>query len=182
MKESRIELRRGPDRRPQLRKAPGGGRSFTLARQDIFFAELAATCNVLAACRKARISPDCVYRHRRKCAAFRARWAEAVREAYARLELMMIERAMNGTVRTRTRADGSVETMHEYPNHIAMQLLRMHRDTAVEAEEVHDSDLIEEVRERLVNRLGRLRRQIEREQAVEGGRVFLAPPGGGLPK
>lgn len=182
MKQSRIELRRGLDRRPQLRRTPRGQPRFTLAKQDIFFAELAATCNVAAACRKARIGTKCVYEHRRKSAAFRARWAEAVREAYARLELMMVERSLNGTVRTRTRADGSVETMHEYPDHIAMHLLRMHRDTAAEAEEVHDSDRIEEVRERLVGRLARLRRQIEAErERGEGGKTFVPPAGGGLP-
>jgi hypothetical protein len=104
-----------------------------------------------------------------------------VRDAYARLELMMLDRALNGVVKTKTRADGSIETMHEYPNHVAMQLLRMHRETAAEAEEVHDADRIEEVRERLVNRLGRLRRQIEAEQAGGGGKVFVPPPGGGLP-
>jgi hypothetical protein len=180
MDGGRIELRRGKGGTPQLRRAPRGRARFTLAKQKIFFAELAATCNVSAACRKAKIGTHCVYQHRRKSAEFRARWAEAVREAYARLELMMLDRAMNGTVRTRTRADGSVETMHEYPNHIALQLLRLHRDTAAEAEEVHDADKIAEVRERILNRLGRLRRQIEKEQA-EGGKAFVRPEGGGLP-
>jgi hypothetical protein len=181
MKENKTVLQRGLSRRPQLRQAPRGRPRFTLAKQEIFFAELAATCNVSAAYRKAGVSHYCVYDHRRKSAAFRARWAEAVREAYARLELMMLDRAMNGTVKTRTRADGSVEKIHEYPNHIAMQLLRLHRATAAEAEEVHDSELIEEARDRLANRLERLRRRIEGETADAGGKVFVRPEGGGLP-
>jgi hypothetical protein len=146
---------------PRLRKP--ARKAFTKAKQDRFLAALAATCNVSAACRSARVSDTCAYEHRRKNAAFRAGWAEAVREAYGRLELMTLERMMNGTVTTRTRADGSVDKTHEYPNAIALQLLRLHRATAAEAEQVHDAEDIEEVRERLAQRIERLRIRVQKE-------------------
>lgn len=159
------------DKRPLLRKPKRN--SFTAARQDRFFAELAATCNVNAACRKARVSKPTVYRHRRSSAAFRTRWREAVGEAYAALELMMLDRAMNGTVRTVTAADGSVEkTIHEYPNAVALTLLRMHRDTVAEAEAEPDQDDVDEVRERIARRIARLRARIGKDAvpaAAENG-------------
>lgn len=156
---ARLELAAGKTLR--MRK-PGGPR-FTAAKQDKFFAVLLATCNVEAARRAAKVSSSTVYRHRRGNAAFRARWAEVVREAYAQLELMMLERMMNGTVKTVTRADGSTERIHEYPNAIALTLLRLHRDTAVEAATEHEPEDIDEVRRRLADKLARLRRRMEAE-------------------
>ena len=150
---------------PRLRKP--GRRAFTKAKQARFLTALAATCNVSAACRRARVSDTCVYEHRRKDAAFRAGWAEAVREAYGRLELMTLERMMNGTVTTRTRADGSVDKTHEYPNALALQLLRLHRQSAAEAQAEHDPVDMNEVRERIALRLERLRKRMEREAAGE---------------
>jgi hypothetical protein len=150
---------------PRLRKPQR--KSFGKARQERFLAALAATCNVRAACRTARVSNTCVYAHRRKNAAFRAGWAEAVREAYGRLELATLERMMNGTVTTRTRADGSVDRTHEYPNAIALQLLRLHRQSAAEAQAEHDSVDMDEVRERIALRIERLRKRMERDGAGE---------------
>jgi hypothetical protein len=151
---------------PRLRKA--GRRAFTKAKQGRFLAALAATCNVSAACRRARVSDSCVYEHRRKDAAFRAGWVEAVREAYGRLELMTLERMMNGTVTTRTRADGSVDTTHEYPNALALQLLRLHRGTGSEPEQAPTAEDIDEVRERIAQRIDRLRIRMEKEAAARG--------------
>lgn len=162
---ARKELVLVHDKRPLLRKPKRN--SFTAAKQDKFFAELAATCNVNAACRKARVSKPTVYRHRRMSAEFRARWREAVSESYAALELMMLERAMNGTVRTVTGADGSVEKkVHDYPNAVALTLLRMHRDTVAEAEAEHDRDDVDEVRERIARRIARLRARIEKQASA----------------
>lgn len=158
-RKERLELTGG--KVPRLRKP--GRKAFTKAKQDKFLAALAATCNVRAACRRARVSDTCVYEHRRKNAGFRAGFVEAVREAYGRLELMTLERMTNGTITTRTRADGSVETIHEYPNALALQLLRLHRATAAEAEQVHNPEDIEEVRERLAQRIERLRIRMQKE-------------------
>ena len=92
-------------------------------------------------------------------AAFRAAWAEALAEAYRNLELMMLERAMNGTVKTVTRADGSIDRTHEYPNAIALTLLRLHRDSAAAAEEEAEASEadVEELRARILRRIQRLR-------------------------
>lgn len=150
---------------------------FTKDRQETFLAELAATCNVTASSAAAGVSTTCVYNHRRKNAAFRAGWAEAVREAYARLELMTLERMMNGTVTTRTRADGSVDKTHSYPTAVALQLLRLHKSSAAEAAVEHDPVAIEEVRERVIRRLARLRARMAKEAAAKAQAARPGEPG-----
>lgn len=167
MGRSKFQLKAGT--RPQLIR-PRKGR-FTAAKQDRFFETLTATCNVAAACRAAQVSDATAYRHRRESAAFRARWAVAIREAYANLELMLIERSMNGTVKTVTKAGGATETIHEYPNGLALQLLRLHRAAATEAEAEHQEEDIEEVRRRLERRLERLRERLDREEAEQARRA-----------
>lgn len=149
--------------RPQARKP----REFewTKAKETIFLTALAETCNVTAAAEAAGMSASGAYLRRRKVAAFRASWAEAIATAYRDLELVLLERALNGTERIVTKPNGSVERMREYPNQIALQLLRMHRDTAIEAEQPDvDGD---EVRERLVQKLERLRKRFEAEDQAE---------------
>lgn len=157
----KLELRAGKTLRMRKPKKT----DFTAAKQDKFFATLAATCNAAAAARAARISKQTANRHRRKYAAFRARWAEAVREAYANLELMMLKRMMDGTVKTVTKHDGSTETVHEYPNALALQLLRLHRGEAAEAAIEHNPADVDEARERIIRRIARLRKQRAEERA-----------------
>ena len=95
--------RGGP--RPQLR-APRPY-EWTAAKKARFIAELAGTCNVLASLRVVGMESGSLYKLRKRDAKFRAEWAEALREGYAKLEMMLLERAMNGTVRTVSRAGGS---------------------------------------------------------------------------
>ena len=163
---ARMELVGG--RKPQMRKKKGG---WTAAKRKAFIDELAATCNVAASLRKVRMSDTSVYRLRKQSAQFRAEWAEALREGYAKLEMMLLERAMNGTVKTVTRADGAVDKTHEYPNHIALQLLRLHKDSAAAAEAEHDPEEMEEVRQRIARKLEAVRKRLEREQERERERV-----------
>jgi hypothetical protein len=139
---------------------------WTKAKEKTFFTALAETCNVKLAAETAGMSAAGAYWKRKRDAAFRAGWAEAIGAAYQRLELVMLDRALNGTEKIVVRKDGSEERMREYPNQIAMHLLKMHRDSAVEANQEVDETDIEEVRERLFAKLQRLRKRIEAE---EGG-------------
>jgi phage terminase small subunit len=141
--------------RPIVRKARR--REWTRAREKQFLSALSETCNVTVAAEAAGISLTTAYVRRKKVAAFRAGWAEAIATAYQRLELVMLDRALNGTEKIVVRKDGSEERMREYPNQIAMHLLKMHRDSAMEAVEEPAEAEIEEVRERLFKKLQRLR-------------------------
>ena len=79
---------------------------------------------------------------------------------------MLLERSFNGTEKVITRKDGSEERVREYPNNIAIQLLKMHKDTAVEAEREHSSEAVAELREKLRRKLARLK-----ERMIEEGRA-----------
>lgn len=147
--------------KPKLRKVTK--RDWTKAKEEAFLSALADTCNVTQSARAAGVSVPGVYRRRRGNAAFRAGWAEAIANAYQRLELVMLERALNGTEKIVVRKDGSEERMRDYPNQVAMNLLKMHRDTAVQAVEEQPEAEIQEVRERLVEKLERLRSRFEAE-------------------
>ena len=84
---------------------------------------------------------------------------DAIGAAYHRLEMVLLERAFVGAEKIVRRKDGSEERMVEYPNQLALTLLKMHRDTAAEATTEVPADDIEEVRERLIQKLQRLRKR-----------------------
>ena len=149
--------------RPQLKKQ--SERDWTKAKAESFLGVLAETCNVSEACRQTGISMTVVYRRRKMDAKFRAAWNETLSGAYSRLELVLLDRAFNGTEKVMMRHDGSEDRMREYPNHIALRLLQMHRETAIEADsEVPEEDAAE-IRERLIKKLQRLKKRNEEQEA-----------------
>ena len=150
-------------RTPQRRKA--SGKNWSKAKQQEFLAELAATCNVTQAAAAAGVSTTQAYRRRKADAGFRGAWVEAVGSAYQRLELVLLERAFVGTEKIVRRKDGSEERMVEYPNQLALTLLKMHRDTAIEANAEFAPEDVEEIRERVIQKLQRLKKRQEAERA-----------------
>ena len=144
-------------KKPQMREASKS--SWTNAKEAEFLAVLAETCNVTQAAAEAGVSSSAAYKRRKENAAFRAAWLEAISVAYQRLELVPLERAFNGTEKLVKRRDGSEERMLEYSNQLGLTLLKMHRDTAVEASIEMAPDQIEELRERLFNKFKRLKQR-----------------------
>ncbi len=149
---------------PKARKARQY--EWTGAKERTFLTTLGETCNVTRAAEAAGMSTTSAYRRRKKVAAFRAAWAEAIAAAYQRLELVLLDRALNGTERLVIRKDGSEERMREYPNQIALQLLKMHRETALEAEAEPSAVEVEELRQRLFDKLERVRKREEAREAT----------------
>ena len=96
---------------PRKRKARRN--EWTKAKEETFLASLGETCNVTAAAEAAGMSVTSAYNRRKTHAAFRAGWAEALASAYQRLELVMLDRALNGTEKIVIRKDGSEERMRE---------------------------------------------------------------------
>jgi len=143
--------------KPKLRRA--SPRDWTRQKQKDFIGALAETCNVKHAAEIAGVSFGAAYLRRKKDAAFRAAWSEAIGMAYSRLELVLLDRAFNGTEKVVTRKDGSEDRMLEYSNQLGLALLKMHRDTAIEAEVELSDEHLQEVRERLFNKLQRLRKR-----------------------
>ena len=155
------ELRVVGSTKPKVRRPRRN--EWTRAKERTFFTALAETCNVKLAAETAGMSVAGASWRRKRDAAFRAGWAEAIGAAYQRLELVMLDRALNGTEKIVVRKDGSEERMREYPNQIAMHLLKMHRDSAMQAIEEPDEADVADVRARLVEKLERLRRRFEAE-------------------
>jgi hypothetical protein len=162
--------------KPQQRKA--ANRDWSKEKADAFLAVLAETCNVSEACRRSGVPMTVAYRRRRMDAAFRAEWAEKIAIGYQRLEAVLLQRAFDGTLKVITRKDGGEERVHEYPNNIALRLLQMHRETAIEAEAEMAPEEIDEIRERLVNKLQRLKRRDEEQEARRAGLRSDAPRDG----
>jgi hypothetical protein len=79
--------------------------------------------------------------------------------------MVLLHRAFNGTERVVTRRDGSEERMREYPNHIALRLLQMHREKMAEAEQEIPEEDVDEIRERLVRKLQRMKKRDEEQEA-----------------
>ena len=157
--------------RPQLKKR--ARRDWSKAKANRFLGVLAETCNVSEACRQTGISMTVVYRRRKMDARFRAAWNETLSGAYSRLELVLLDRAFNGTEKVMTRHDGSVDRMREYPNHIALRLLQMHRETVIETESEMAEEDVHEIRERLVRKLQRMKMRDAEQEQGEAGRAGL---------
>ena len=143
---------------PKKRKS--SDRDWSKAKEQAFVEALGETCNVTLACAAAGVSTTSAYRRRKGNAAFRNAWREAIGLAYQTLELVLIERALNGTEKIVTKGEGREERMREYPNHIALQLLKMHRETAIESATEVPEDEADEARKRVLAKLGRLRERV----------------------
>lgn len=149
---------------PQKR---GGRKSdWTEAMADRFVEQLADTCNVTLAARAIRRSIGNIYKHRAQNATFRAAWDQALATGYARLEMMMLERALHGVEKTVVARDGTTTVMREYSDRVALTLLRMHRESAAIAE--NSTDQSEEYRAACERIMARLERLKERE-TCDGG-------------
>jgi hypothetical protein len=149
-------------KKPQLRKA--AKRNWTKAKAQTFPSVLAETCNVTRACAAAGVSVTHVYRRKKSDAGFRAGWLAAIATAYQQLELVLLERVFNGVEKRSSARAGETQVMREYSNTLGMALLKLHRDSASEAEFELPQDEIEEVRERLIRKLQRLK---ERDAGAE---------------
>lgn len=132
-------------------------RSWTSAKQKAFLAALGESCNVKLAARKAGLSTSQAYVRRAKDASFRAGWDQALAAGYAQLEMMLLERALHGVEKRVTSRDGTTTVMREYSDRVALALLRMHRENASFGDEQVEDAEWEEARERIVERLQRLR-------------------------
>lgn len=102
-------------------------KSWTKERREQFLSTLAETANVTAASRAANMCPQGAYAFRKRDAAFRAAWHQALSEGYDRLELIALERAMFGTEKEVWHSGKKTGTMRNYSDSLILGLLRMHR-------------------------------------------------------
>ena len=134
---------------------------------ETFFAELADTCNVVRSAKAAGFTANWAYRKRKTDAGFRAGWARAIAEGYAKLELVLLDRAMNGTVK-RVPSGSGEKRFREYPNQLAMALLKRHGETAATIDDMISEEEAEEIRERILLKLAKKRARDEAEEPEAG--------------
>ena len=161
-------------------KRIGRPSDWTQEKAERFVEVLADSCNVSLAARAIGRSVGNVYIQRNKDGAFRAAWDQALAIGYARLELMMLERALHGVEKVVTLKSGESKTMREYNDRVALALLRWHRDAVAT---IHESSAegggYEDACERILERLQRLR---EREgDETPGGPSTIRSSANGPP-
>lgn len=127
------------------------------AMAERFVETIAETCNVTLAAQAIGRSMTNVYRQRARDASFRHRWDQALAIGYLRLEMMLLERALHGVEKVVVAKDGTSATMRDYPDRVALTLLRMHRERAATTEQGVDAQACDEARERVMARIARLR-------------------------
>ena len=143
----------------RLRKRRASAQTITPEQIETFYVSLAETCNVVRSARTAGFSSSWAYKLRRQDAAFRTGWAQAVREGYAKLELVLLERAMKGTPRPIMRRDGGERIIREYSTQLAVALLRRHAETADSAAYEPCEDEMRELRDKILAKLERVRKR-----------------------
>lgn len=153
---------RGPARKPN----PGTKAKreyWTLDKKAEFLCHLAESANVTASARAVGMSEKGVYRLRMQSAAFREAWATALREGYVKLELMMLERAMNGTRKEVWHGGKAVGETTEYSERLAMQLLSQHRSAVMAGPGGDTLESDAALRLRLGARLDGMRQRLEED-------------------
>ncbi len=141
--------------------------AWTVLKKAKFLASLAATSNVSASARACRMSESAVYRLRQRSPEFRAEWQAALREGYARLELMMLERAMHGTQKPVFHGGQQVGVVTEYSDRQAMTLLTLHRTAVMgDAPAATQQSDPAEVRQRILDKLAEMGRRLGDDAAA----------------
>lgn len=109
----------------KLQVANTGRVLFGKERQGIFIEHLAATCNVLRSAEAAGVTPQCVYKKRMRDVSFREAWFQALEQGYARLEAIMLERALRSAP---IEVEGDLVLPEEaFDKDLALHLLREHK-------------------------------------------------------
>lgn len=147
---------------PQLRKATA--KSWNKDKEATFLATLAETCNVTRACAAAGVCVSSAYRRKKENAAFRSAWLAAISVAYQRLEMVLLERAFVGTEKLVAVRGGEPQTMREYSDRLGLALLKMHRDSATDAATEFAPAEVDELKERLLDKLRRLKARDEEKE------------------
>jgi FixJ family two-component response regulator len=92
--------------------------------EELFLDALAATCNVTIAAEQAQVGHTSVYRQRRLRADFAAKWQAALAQGYARLEMALVEAAVDSLEGVEFDADRPIPKMSA---ETALKVLQLHR-------------------------------------------------------
>jgi hypothetical protein len=77
-----------------LQLVRSSGKRWSDEAEALFLDQLAASCNVTASAQGAGFTPAAVYKRRRRDPGFAQRWEAALQQGYARLEALLVQRAI----------------------------------------------------------------------------------------
>jgi hypothetical protein len=166
----------------------GGPGRWNQAAEARFFDELAATANVRRAAEAAGVSKNAVYARRMKRADFRAKWDAVLETGRSAIEMHLVEAAK------KSFDPEELDTGEVQPNVSvteAIRIVQLHGSKAQRQEqerlatqqsEEASAEELEEARERLFNKLERLRKREWPHMLAQGwshdeSRDQLVPPG-----
>jgi len=159
--------RGAPGKGETRRRKPAGGR-WTENKRALFLGALAATANVRGAARAAGMGEGSAYALRKRDAEFARAWGNALCEGYARLEMLMLERAI-AAMAGEEPCSNTGERAITLSERTILSLLTHHRQTVRElrgAETAPASDASDTARAQISERL---RLMHERLNAIDGG-------------
>ncbi|MES2002721.1 MAG: hypothetical protein V4444_10485 [Pseudomonadota bacterium] len=169
-------------------KRRGEGR-WSPAKEKRFFEELAATANVKSAAAAAGVSPNAVYARRMKQPLFKAQWAAVLETGQAAIEMKLVE-AANRSFDPDDLTTGAIEPRVNTTEAIRIVQLgsrgkpRSEQDyqTLEEQAAAMSQDEIDELRQRLLDKLQRLREREMPARFAEGWSLDkdhdqMIPPG-----
>ena len=99
---------------------------WTIARTKLFLEHLSQHCNVSAALAHSGMASSSLYRERRDNSAFRKAWDEALDQGYARLEAILLDRALNGEEQEVLDPQGAKVSLRKISNTLGLALLKLH--------------------------------------------------------
>ena len=119
-----------PPREKSAREKSAREKSVKLRRdlQARFLDALAESSNVLGSARAAGVAEATIYDWRAADEGFRALWDRALDSGYARLEMELLRRALEGTEKDVYYAGEKTGTVRDYDNRLAITLLKAHHD------------------------------------------------------
>lgn len=116
-------VRYGPTGRAQRVKT--GGYQWSEEAEEAFFDRLAASCNVRASVEAVGFTSFTVYRQRRMRPEFAAKWQLALDQGYARLEMALVQAAIDTIEGVEFDSDRPIPRMTAAE---ALNVLRAHRN------------------------------------------------------
>lgn len=119
-----------------------------------FLAELAASSNVSAAARKAKIATATAYDARRSNAEFNRKWQQALCEGYDHLEMELLHRLRTGEIKP---PPGAKRGTRSFDNATAFRQLAAHRETAARQRAIRDNQDSEAIIASINAKLDRMR-------------------------
>jgi hypothetical protein len=145
--------------------APAAPRRFYTTWSRAFLTELAATSNVSAAARKARVPTTTVYTARRTDAEFNRKWQQALCEGYELLEMDLLLRMRFGELKP---APGAKRGVRTFDNAIALRLLGAHKDSVSRQRAVRTNEDSETILLSINAKLERIRQRAIADGEITG--------------